>query len=103
MGLSTHMTNADNDKAPEHWTAYNYLISFIDLLGQRDALQGQGLLPVFKTEEDHKRFTGTLKDSIGAILKLQARAEDMLRDAPVTSATLPASSLDDAVAMQISP
>ena len=74
------MTSADVNKAPDQWTAYNYLISFIDLLGQRDALQGQGLLPDFKTEDDHKRFVGTLKDSIGAILKLQERAEDMLRE-----------------------
>lgn len=74
------MTGADADKAPDQWTAYNYFISFIDLLGQRDALQGQGLLPIFKTEEDRKRFIGTLKDSIGAILKLQDRAEDMLRE-----------------------
>ena len=74
------MTSADTTKAPEQWTAYNYLISFIDLLGQRDALKGQGLLPIFKTEEDHKRFIGTLKDSIGAILKLQDRADDMLRE-----------------------
>jgi hypothetical protein len=68
------MMNADADKAPDQWIAYNYFISFIDLFGQRDALQGQGLLPVFKTDEDHKRFIGTLKDSIGSILNLQARA-----------------------------
>ncbi|MDP2762270.1 MAG: hypothetical protein Q8O64_18040 [Sideroxyarcus sp.] len=74
------MTTADSSKPPEQWAAYNYLISFIDLLGQSDALKGQGLLPVFKTEEDHKRFIGTLKDSIGAILKLQDRADDMLRE-----------------------
>lgn len=74
------MTAADATKVPEQWNAYNYLISFIDLLGQRDALKGQGLLPVFKTEEDHKRFIGTLKDSIGSILRLQERADDMLRE-----------------------
>ncbi len=74
------MTAADAKEAPEQWNAYNYLISFIDLLGQREALKGQGLLPVFQTEEDHRQFIGTLKDSIGAILKLQVRADDMLRE-----------------------
>jgi len=61
------MTTADAKKGPDQWNAYNYCISFIDLLGQRDALKGQGLLPIFKSEEDHKRFISTLKDSIGAI------------------------------------
>lgn len=74
------MTGTDANKTPDQWTAYNYFISFIDLLGQRDALRGQGLLPVFKTEEDHNRFIGTLKDSIGPVLKLQEDAEDMLRE-----------------------
>jgi len=70
------MTTADAKKVPDQWNAYNYCISFIDLLGQHDALKGQGLLPIFESEEDHKRFISTLKDSIGAILRLQARAED---------------------------
>lgn len=89
------MTATDEKEAPEQWNAYNYLISFIDLLGQRDALKGQGLLPVFKTEEDHKQFISTLKDSVGAILKLQVRADDMLsegqRDRPESTfrASLP--------------
>lgn len=74
------MTSTNSNKVAEQWAAYNYLISFIDLVGQRDALQGQGLLPVFKTEEDHKQFLGTLKDSIGSIINLQTRAEDMLRE-----------------------
>src|SRR5258708_32505082 len=74
------MTAADAKETPEQWNAYNYLISFIDLLGQRDALKGQGLLPVFKTEEDHKQFINTLKDSIGAILRLQASADDTLSE-----------------------
>lgn len=83
------MTSIDTNKVAEQWTAYNYLISFIDLLGQRDALQGQGLLPIFKTEEDHKRFIGTLKDSIGSILSLQTRAEDMLREGQQDSSESP--------------
>lgn len=72
------MTTADAKAVPDQMNARNYCISFIDLLGQRDALQGQGLLPIFKSEQEHQRFNSTLKDSIGAILRLQARAEDML-------------------------
>jgi hypothetical protein len=68
-------------KKPDQWNFYNYCISFIDLLGQREALKGQGLLPIFKSEEDEKRFRDTVKNSIGAIIKLQERAMDMLREA----------------------
>ena len=75
------MTTVDAKGAPDQWTAYNYCVSFIDLLGQRDALQDQGLLPIFPSDEDHQRFISTLKDSIGAILRLQARADEMLLDA----------------------
>lgn len=75
------MTSADTEAVPDQLNAYNYCISFIDLLGQRDALKDQGLLPSFVSEEDHKRFVSTLKDSIGAILKLQAWAENMLSEA----------------------
>lgn len=83
------MESPTSSKAPDQWAAYNYCISFIDLLGQRNALKGEGLLPVFKTEEDHQRFLGTLKESIGAILKLQERAETMLREGQQHSAESP--------------
>lgn len=56
----------------------NYCVSFIDLLGQRAALQGQGLLPTFKSEDERKKFDAILRESIGAISKLQSQAEDML-------------------------
>lgn len=56
----------------------NYCVSFIDLLGQRAALQGQGLLPTFKSEDERKKFNAILRESIGAISKLQSQAEDML-------------------------
>lgn len=74
------MTTADAKSAADQLSAHNYCISFIDLLGQREALRGEGLLPIFKSAEDHKQFIATLKNSIGAILKLQTRAEDMLRE-----------------------
>lgn len=61
--------------------AYNYCVSFIDLLGQRAALKGEGLLPTISTPEDKKRFEKILKESVGAIAKLQKSAEDMLGEA----------------------
>lgn len=71
--MKTEEGNSDNK-----WVAGNYCVSFIDLLGQRDALRGQGLLPPFESEEERKKFNGILRDSIGAIIKLQERAENML-------------------------
>jgi hypothetical protein len=76
MPSSTQKREEVNDQLQAH----NYCISFIDLLGQREALRGQGLLPIFKSDDDHKRFINTLKGSIGAILRLQSRANDMLAE-----------------------
>lgn len=66
------------EKSDHKWEASNYCVSFIDLLGQRDALRGQGLLPSFKSEEERNKLHEILRNSIGAIIKLQAQAEDML-------------------------
>lgn len=58
--------------------AGNYCVTFIDLLGQRAALRGQGLLPPFQTEEERSSLNETLRKSVGAIIKLQKQAEEML-------------------------
>lgn len=71
--MSTETRNSDHE-----WVAGNYCVSFIDLLGQRDALRGQGLLPPLESEEERKKFHEILRNSIGVIIKLQERAEDML-------------------------
>lgn len=71
------MTTGPKTSAPE-WIAHNYCVAFIDLLGQRDALRGQGLLPPLESEEQRQEFHAVLRNSIGAIIKLQERAEDML-------------------------
>ncbi len=60
--------------------AGNYCVSFIDLLGQRVALQGQGLLPPFGSEDERKKLNAILRKSIGSILSLQSQAEDMLQN-----------------------
>lgn len=74
-------------KVPADLAVYNYCVSFIDLLGQRDALKGQALLPHFSSEDERRNFITTLKGTIGAILALQERASDMMaigtRDAPL--------------------
>lgn len=72
--------SSDAKTSPDQWFAHNYFVSFIDLLGQRDALKDQSLLPNFNTEEDEKQFIDAIKDSIGAIFRLQERSEAMLRE-----------------------
>jgi hypothetical protein len=57
----------------------NYCVSFIDLLGQRNALAGQGVLPEKDSDEYQKLLGRILKKSIGATLRLQEDAEEMLR------------------------
>ncbi len=58
--------------------AANYCISFIDLLGQRDAVRGQGLLPSIKSEADDSAFRSILRDSIGAIFRFQDDVDTMV-------------------------
>lgn len=75
-----------SEKHQNYWEAANYCVSFIDLLGQRALLDGQGLLP--SNEEEQKRFDEILPKSVGAILHLQEKAEEILnpflnrRDSP---------------------
>jgi len=66
--------------------AHNYCVAFIDLLGQRDAMRGQGLLIPIESEDERKEFDEILQNSIGAIIKLQERAESML--APILKQNL---------------
>lgn len=66
-------TQLDRDFA-----AYNYCVAFVDLLGQKEAMKGQGLLKMPETEQEKTTFHNVLRNSIGAILKLQKRAEEML-------------------------
>lgn len=68
----------DKKTTDREWVAYNYCVAFIDLLGQRDAMRGQGLLKPIESEDQRKAFHDVLRNSVGAIIKLQERAEDML-------------------------
>lgn len=56
----------------------NYIVAFVDLLGQRVALHNQGLMPRVETEEDKQRLVAQLKASIGSIAALQDNAAKLM-------------------------
>jgi hypothetical protein len=68
------VTNGD----AHQYIAANYCAAFIDILGQRDALGGQGWLPAMKSSADQATFDEILKTNIGPILKLQRDAENLV-------------------------
>ena len=77
----------------KHPPVFNYVVGFYDLLGQRNALRGQGLLRPFTSEAAEQEFVASVKGSIGAIVNLQRRAEELLvvalrhrRDSPLRMA-----------------
>ena len=65
----------------KHPPAFNYVVGFYDLLGQRSALRGQGLLRPFAAKEPEDAFVASVKGSVGAIVNLQRRADDILAGA----------------------
>jgi len=76
-----------DEQAPDReWVAYNYCVAFVDLLGQRDALRGQGLIKQPESDEQRNAFHDIFRNSIGAIIMLQERAEEML--APILKKNL---------------
>ncbi len=52
----------------------NYCVSVIDLLGQKDALSGEGLLPDLTDQNDYDAFVRKIKKSVGNVANLQALA-----------------------------
>lgn len=56
----------------------NYCVGFFDLLGQREALRAQSLLPQPKSPAEETAWVDTVKRSIGAIGSLHSRASGML-------------------------
>jgi len=69
----------------ERYELQNYCMAFIDLLGQRDAMRGEGLLPLFQSEGDEEKFRERVKESIGQVIRLQENAAGFLRDRPELS------------------
>lgn len=53
----------------------NYCACFIDLLGQRNALNGQSVMPEFSTEKEKHDFLNIVKQSVGTIDRLQQQAQ----------------------------
>jgi hypothetical protein len=70
-------------------SAFNYCACFLDILGQRKALRGQGLLPVVTTEEERLRFVReVLANTIRPITRLQ-RLANQFTEALLNSADSP--------------
>ena len=65
-------------KLPGDYQAHNYFVCFVDLLGQRHILAGQGITPFPNNEVEVARFKEVVKKSVGAILGLQENAEVFL-------------------------
>jgi len=60
-------------------SAFNYCACFLDILGQRAALHGQGLLPVIATDEERIRFLQeVLTKTIRPITRLQKLAAEFI-------------------------
>ncbi|QJR10718.1 hypothetical protein DSM104443_01787 [Usitatibacter rugosus] len=78
MATSGAATKAD-DLGPIQ--IHNYCACFIDLLGQRDALAKESLVPKFATPEDEANFIATVRKTVGALYVLQDRASVMLQTA----------------------
>ena len=65
------------DEASGNYKAFNYCVSFIDLLGQRNAAKGQGLLPSISSKAEDEAFQNSISDNVGGILQLQRDVEEL--------------------------
>lgn len=74
---------------PEKLIAYNYCIAFIDLLGQREQYKNEGLLPNFTSDQEREAFNQKLFNTIGPIIRLQERADDMMKGALPDKSRIP--------------
>lgn len=55
---------------------YNYAAAFIDILGQKDAMEGYTLVPVVTAKEEKDAFMQVIRESIGAINNLHTMCQD---------------------------
>lgn len=65
------------DEGSGNYNAFNYCVSFIDLLGQRNAAKDQGLVPRIGSEAEDRAFQKSILDNIGGILQLQQDVEEI--------------------------
>jgi hypothetical protein len=56
----------------------DYSVCFIDLLGQKKAMEGQSVLPKINTPEQRDELIRLVKTSVGKIAVVHRRAEMML-------------------------
>lgn len=65
-------------KAPPQVKVANYSACFLDLLGQKQAMEGQSILPETHTPEQYQELIHLVKSSVGKIVSIQKHAESML-------------------------
>lgn len=59
-------------------TVANYICCFIDILGQKDVYEGQGLMPQFSCVGDRDAFTANVRRSLGPIFAIHTAARENL-------------------------
>lgn len=64
--------------SPAEVTIANFAVCFVDLLGQREAMKNQGLLPDCGTDEQRAGLIRLVKNSVGKITVVHRQAEAML-------------------------
>ena len=62
----------------------NYCACFIDLLGQKDALNGQSIMPEINTQIEKDDFLAIVRKSVGAIERLQIQAQKLRQNKGAT-------------------
>ncbi len=62
-------------KLEEEFQISNYCACFIDLLGQRNALASQNIVPDLATVKEKEDFLKIVKSSVGSIERLQSQAQ----------------------------
>lgn len=72
----------------------NYSACFLDLLGQKKAMDGQSILPEAQTPDQYQELIRLVKSSVGKIVSVQKHAEEML--ASMESLRAPPEPLDAA-------
>lgn len=72
------MAQPGRPKDQDKYTAYNYCLLFLDILGQRNAFRDQAWLPQQETEADRTGFIERLRETIRPVMALQRRVDTML-------------------------
>lgn len=72
------MKNKTKNTFNEH-EAFNYCVSFVDLLGQKIVLKDQSLLPKMESQDEWEKVHSVIKESLCSIFTLQRQSEAMLQ------------------------